>query len=154
MIRPLGMLVLAGGAFIAVSAGPAGANEPTLPTGERSFARLDADKDGKIAVEELAPRATQRFMRLDADGDGAVTAAEIDQWLKAMMERRRDRIMQRLDADGDGRITPEEVEARVADLLGKADADADGGVTLAEARAYYAQLRKEYFGRLRASRAN
>jgi Ca2+-binding EF-hand superfamily protein len=150
MIRPLGVLLAAGGAALAVSVASVGAKEPSLPAGEKTFGRLDSDHDGKIGAKELAPKAQRRFMRLDKDGDGAVTAAEIDLWLKAMMDRRRDRIMARLDADKDGRITAAEVEARVGALVGGADTDKDGGVTLAEARAYYAQLRKDYFSRLRA----
>lgn len=151
MRRPLSMLVL-GGALLVVSAGMVAAKEPSLPAGEKTFSRIDSDHDGKIAASDLAPKARERFMRLDKDGDKAVTAAEIDQWLKAMMDKRRDRIMARLDADKDGRITAAEVEAHVVAMLGKADTDKDGGVTLAETRAYYAQLRKEQFSRLRAPR--
>ncbi len=152
MIRRLGMLVLLGGGLVAVAAAEVSAKEPSLPAGERTFGRLDADHDGKLATSELAPKARVRFMRLDSDSDGAVTAAEVESWLKASMERRRDGIMERLDADKDGRITAAEVEARVGAILAGADKDKDGGVTLNEARAYYAERRKEFFGRLRASR--
>ena len=43
------------------------ANEPFLPRSERSFARLDADSDGKMTVNEWKPKAEKRFLRLDDD---------------------------------------------------------------------------------------
>lgn len=129
------------------------AQEPRLPGGEKTFSRADKDGDGKVTAAELAPRAEKRFMRLDADKDGVVTRAEVETWLAAIMERRRDRIMEGLDADGDGRITAAELKASLESLAGAADTDKDGGVTLAEARAYYAEKRKEYFARQRLSRS-
>ena len=155
MTKLTGAWLLVGGTIVLL-AGPVvvEAREPSLPAGEKTFARLDTDKDGRIAAGELAPKADRRFMRLDTDKDGAVTAAEIDQWLKAAAERRRDRIMEHLDADRDGRVTAAEVEARVAAMISVADADRDGGVTLAEARAYHADKRKEYFARSKASRTS
>jgi hypothetical protein len=45
----------------------------------RMIDRLDADKDGALAIDEMASRAmpAQMFTRLDADGDGALSEAEI-----------------------------------------------------------------------------
>src|SRR3546814_13328405 len=47
------------------------------------FARLDANKDGKLdAADRAAKRAerqAKRFARLDADGDGSISKAEWDQ---------------------------------------------------------------------------
>lgn len=60
-------LIVAGGLLAAVMAAAAA---PSLArTGAPGdFARLDADRDGRVTAAELA--------RLDADGDGAVSLAE------------------------------------------------------------------------------
>jgi Ca2+-binding EF-hand superfamily protein len=44
------------------------------------FARLDADRDGKVSMAEL-PRSTRRFGRdqMDANQDGVITREEIHQ---------------------------------------------------------------------------
>jgi Ca2+-binding EF-hand superfamily protein len=110
------------------------ANEPFLPRSERSFARLDADSDGKMTVNEWKPKAEKRFLRLDDDHDGTVTTAEIDAWLKRGIDRRKERMLSRLDQNKDGNVTREEVDAYIDALFNGADSDKDGGVTLAEIR--------------------
>lgn len=152
-MRQAGVWFLAFSTGLMLGLSAAGAREPGLPAGEKTFARVDQDHDGKITPAELAPKAGKRFMRLDADKDAVVTRAEVEAWLSALMQRRRDRIMERMDADKDGRITAAEVEGYVDGLARAADSDRDGGVTLAEARAYYAEKRKEYFARQRLSRS-
>jgi len=53
---------------------------------EAAFARLDADKDGRISRAEAAkgPRLSRSFDKVDADHDGYVSRAE----LTAALERR------------------------------------------------------------------
>ena len=118
------------GAGAAISA----SNEPNMPTGQRAFNYLDSNKDGKITLDEMRPRAQQRVLRLDADNDGAVTAAEIDIYFAKQIERRKGRLMTRLDADRDGKIVQKEVDAFMEMLFNDVDSDHDGVVTLAEAR--------------------
>jgi Ca2+-binding EF-hand superfamily protein len=110
------------------------AQEATLPRTERSFARLDADSDGKVTMNEWKPKAVKRFFRLDDDQNGAVTSAEIDTWLKKGIERRKERMLGRLDANKDGDVTRAEVDAYIDALFNGADGDKDGGLTLAEVR--------------------
>lgn len=43
---------------------------------EQLFARLDADGDGELALDEFSSR-TQRLARLDSNGDGEITRAEM-----------------------------------------------------------------------------
>ena len=45
---------------------------------ERVFARLDADKDGKISRDEAknGPRVDAHFDEIDADKDGFITPAD------------------------------------------------------------------------------
>ncbi|HUF62904.1 MAG TPA: alpha/beta hydrolase fold domain-containing protein [Verrucomicrobiales bacterium] len=45
---------------------------------ERLFARLDADKDGKLSKEELPPRQQSNFEEIDANGDGFISREEFD----------------------------------------------------------------------------
>jgi Ca2+-binding EF-hand superfamily protein len=112
----------------------AAANEPNMPMGERAFNFLDGNKDGRITLDEITPRAEKRVLRLDADSDGTVTAVEIDTYFDKQVERRKTRLMSRLDADKDGKITQTEVDGFVEVLFKDTDSDHDGGVTLAEAR--------------------
>jgi Ca2+-binding EF-hand superfamily protein len=110
------------------------ANEPFLPRSERSFARLDADSDGKMTVTEWKPKAEKRFLRLDDDHDGTVTTAEIDAWLKRGIDRRKERMLSRLDQNKDGNVTRDEVDAYIDALFNGADGDKDGSLSLAEIR--------------------
>ena len=115
----------------------AAANEPGMPRSERLFKRLDANKDGKLALDEMRPKAERRFLRLDADGDGKVSAAELDARLKQQMDRRKALLIARLDRDGDGEMTTKEVDAYLVEIFTAADGDKDGTVTLVEAQAYH-----------------
>jgi Ca2+-binding EF-hand superfamily protein len=120
-----------------VAAAPAAANEPGMPRSEQLFKRLDANKDGKLALDEMRPKAERRFLRLDADGDGKVSEAEIDTRLKQQMDRRKALLISRLDRDGDGQMTTQEVDAYLIEIFSAADGDKDGTVTLVEAQAYH-----------------
>ena len=44
--------------------------------GTRMFARLDADKDGRVSLAEATAVRLQRFDRMDADRDGTLTREE------------------------------------------------------------------------------
>jgi hypothetical protein len=118
------------------------ANEPGIPRSERLFGRLDANADGRLAIDEMRPKAERRFLRLDTDDNGKVTTVEIETWLKKMQDRRRDRILERMDFDKDGAVNKEEVDTYLDQLFATADGDHDGGVTLAEAQAYHAAKAK------------
>ncbi len=47
-----------------------------LTINEQRFARLDANKDSRLSLVEVAARVATRFQRLDANRDGAVTGEE------------------------------------------------------------------------------
>ncbi len=119
-------VVLASGAALAV--------EPYLPRSARTFAYLDGNNDGKIALDEIAPRAKKRLLRYDADANGAVSAVELDQVMLQAVERRRTRIMTILDADRDGTITEAELDKFTEAMFNEADSDRDGGVSIEEAQ--------------------
>src|SRR3546814_16239011 len=85
-------LLTLGAALIAVPvlAAPGGGDRNATQTraevqskAAEMFARLDANKDGKLdAADRAAKRAerqAKRFARLDADGDGSISKAEWEQ---------------------------------------------------------------------------
>ena len=86
-------LLTLGAALIAVPAiaaqGPAADGKPTLTRAEaqaratQMFAKLDANKDGKLDAADRTARHAEmqakRFAALDADKDGSVSKAEWDQ---------------------------------------------------------------------------
>jgi Ca2+-binding EF-hand superfamily protein len=90
--------MLSGAALLAVAGVALAQNGP----GERP------DRDAEITRQQVVDRADQAFARLDADRDGRVTPEEA----RAMGERRRaemmGRMFDRLDADHDGNITRDE----------------------------------------------
>ncbi len=129
------------GVTVAMAAG----GEPGIPQGAKTFHRLDKNKDGQLELNELSPPSERRFMQLDANKDGTVSSAELDAWLRAIAERRKQGILKRMDANNDGAISKAEVDAYIGGLFAAADADGDGSVTMAEARAYHAAKRKQQF---------
>ncbi len=126
--------------FVATSlvaiGGMAIASEPYLPKAQKTFDRLDANKDGKISVDEFTPIAEKRFLSIDGNKDDVVSVAEIDTALQAAMERRRNRILANMDADKNGNITRAELDKYVEAMMTGADTDKDGSVSFAEARLF------------------
>lgn len=126
------------------------------------FARLDADGDGFIVIEEIsrrgdrdhhrrnhgssAARMEQKFGEFDADGDGGIARAEFRAFAEARHDARIAKAKERfatLDTDGDGKLTEDEflsaVEQRLAKMLSRADRrfaalddDDDGSVSAFE----------------------
>lgn len=139
IVRVLAVSVLAGATATATVAV---AREPGLPRSERTFERLDADKNGQLGTEELEAKSARRFMRLDADKDGRVTRAELEDWLNRLAARRIDRMLERMDANRDAAVSTAELHDYIAGLVLAADTDKSGGVTLQEAQDYHAAQRK------------
>lgn len=130
-------------ACIAVLAGTALAQQPSVPRTSRAFAKLDADQNGKVTAQELELKAAKAFFRMDGDNNGEVTSAEIDAALLKLANARRNRMLKAMDADASGGVTKAELENYVTVLMTTADANADGGVTLDEARSFrIAKLKK------------
>ena len=121
---------------VAAAGGLAMAAEPYLPKAQKSFDRIDLNKDGKINLAEFTPIAEKRFLGIDVNKDNAVSAAEIDASLQAALERRRNRILANLDADKNGSISRAELDSYVEAMVAGADTDSDGGVSFSEARIF------------------
>lgn len=127
---------------------PAWASEPYLPRSPKSFQKVDANRDGKVALAEVTPLAERRLARLDTNGDKSVTAAELEARFQESMKRRVERIMRMMDTNKDGAISEAELDKITADMFNAADNDKDGGLTLAEARTFKRGVwRKAYLTR-------
>ena len=112
------------------------ASEPYLPKAQKTFDRLDVNKDGKLSLAEFTPVAEKSFLSIDMNKDEAVSAAEIDASLQAALERRRNRILANLDADKNSVISRAELDKYVEAMMTGADTDSDGGVSFSEARIF------------------
>ena len=121
---------------VAAAGGLAMAAEPYLPKAQKSFDRIDLNKDGKINLAEFTPVAEKRFLGIDVNKDNAVSTAEIDASLQAALERRRNRILANLDADKSGSISRAELDKYIEAMVAGADTDSDGGVSFSEARIF------------------
>jgi Ca2+-binding EF-hand superfamily protein len=59
--------------------------------GARAFERLDADRDGRVALAEAERAALERFDRVDSDRDGTISAEERQAAREAFRGRMRER---------------------------------------------------------------
>ena len=121
---------------VAAAGGLAMAAEPYLPKAQKSFDRIDLNKDGKINLAEFTPVAERRFLGIDVNKDNTVSTAEIDASLQAALERRRNRILANLDSDKNGSISRAELDSYIEAMVAGADTDSDGGVSFSEARIF------------------
>lgn len=120
-------LLLAG----AAQAQPAPGREPPNP---------DADRDGKVTLAEFktsnAQRQDRMFARMDANKDGRITQAEADAAAKtaeaAGRGGRGGGMLMRMDANGDGAVTKAEMAAMSERRFQKADTNKDGWLSKGE----------------------
>src|SRR3546814_11175361 len=108
------------------------------------FARLDANKDGKLdAADRAAKRAerqAKRFARLDADGDGSISKAEWDQHGADRAAKRAERGEKRAAAGEAGQGKRHAMRGHHGKrgghhgmrMMGKADTDGDKATSQAE----------------------
>ncbi len=101
----------------------------------KRFERIDANKDGKITLEETLARTNERFDRADTDGDGELSLEEMVVRLeKRRLERRARRMMKRMDFNGDGKVTKDELENRARKRFALMDGNDDGSIEKSEIR--------------------
>ena len=142
------------------------------------FAKMDANKDGKLDASDRAARRTEMqakmFDRLDANKDGSISKAEWDQHSADRVAKRAEKradagdgkrgmrghhgkrgghgmMMARADTDGDKVISQAEFQTAALARFDAADANRDGQVT-AEERAAQREAWKAKAGEWRAKR--
>ena len=112
----------------------------------RLFARLDANKDGQVSLEEVPEPRRENFAKLikrnDKDGNGTLSLAEFtpDNPVKpastAKPARDPAQIFKRLDGNADGKLATDEApEARrefITRMIERGDKDGDGSLSLEE----------------------
>ena len=141
------LALVAAAPLSAQAAGDAGSlpRAKVVANAEAEFARVDANKDGKMSRLEienfqrasLTTRATARnkamFAELDADKNGQISAVE---FAKATPVPRVDATdVLRIDSDKDGAISLAEHRAATLETFTQVDANKDGILTQAEVQA-------------------
>jgi len=122
----------------------------------KQFDQIDANKDGKLAAEELqsfrankrakhAARFEEQFKEADKNGDGVLTKPEAESSNLRGLAKHFDQI----DANHDGQLTKQELQAAFSNIHNQrarhgmrfeerfkaADKDGDGALTKEEAKA-------------------
>jgi Ca2+-binding EF-hand superfamily protein len=118
----------------------------------RIFERLDADGDGLLSAEELAPRRPERraamFDRIDADGDGVITREEAEaahaRWRERAERRPEGRGPRHQRAEGRPGRGPDGGPRgdRVERMFERMDLDGDGVITREEAEQFHRDMRE------------
>jgi Ca2+-binding EF-hand superfamily protein len=140
----LGGVLLAGGALVLLSRGPAFAqpqpkDEQKKDWVQETFTRLDANRDGKLTADELTDAG--KFKACDANADGAVTLEELRAAVEKMAPKPNpaadaEKKFKELDKNADGKLSAEEIGK--PELFTALDKNADGAVTLDEVKAHLA----------------
>src|SRR5690606_32962530 len=115
---------------------------PQAPAAGKQRMQLDANKDGVVDRAEAAraPKLLERFDRLDTDKDGKLARDELRAQWKGMRHRGQDHRrggdgMRRWDTDKDGRISRAEAEAaqsKLGERFDRMDVNKDGYIDRAD----------------------
>ena len=167
--------LIATGAAIAQPMGEPGERAPAtrdavIAKTDKTFARMDANRDGVLSEADKAAHMAQRFAQMDTDGDGMLSQAEFMAAHEARAEQREQRremrgerrggermgmrgmrggrgpghMLQRADADGDGQVTKAELQAAALARFDKADANSDGTISTDERKAARQAMREAW----------
>jgi len=124
---------LAGGT--AYAAGP-DTDGPGEPGGSRTmmrFERMDVDDSGDVTFEEFSAMMQSRIGDADANKDGKMTVDEIAAEIERMRaERMARRLIERFDTDGDGALTAAEIQSRQKKMFALMDRNDDGKIEKGE----------------------
>ena len=108
--------------MVGTATGPAQAADAAGPPVPALLAALDANKDGRLTLEELDADREQQLARFDRDGDGRLSAEEYQAyWLDAARERLA-RQFRADDRNHDGSVSVDELKQRAAELVRRRDA--------------------------------
>jgi Ca2+-binding EF-hand superfamily protein len=129
---------------------------PLYQDPEKTFARFDANKDGKIVADEVPDQARGLFERMlaraDKDGDGAITKEELTAAVNALKpaaagkpgQLEPAKMFDYLDKNSDGKLSADEIpEGRplLAQVFKRGDKDGDGTLSREEFLATITALR-------------
>jgi Ca2+-binding EF-hand superfamily protein len=104
-------------------------------SGEKLIARLDKNKDGKVAATEFRPTDSE-FKSHDRNRDGKLSADEVD-WvepvgLAALANQSVDAVLERYDRDRDTALDKGEAPGPLAIGFERVDRDGDGKISREE----------------------
>jgi Ca2+-binding EF-hand superfamily protein len=97
--------------FMGLTAFQARAQSPEPEKNKRpSFEELDANKDGKVSLDEMKKhhetKMTEHFKKTDQNGDGYLSKEEHDSPMRPQMAS-----FESLDSNGDGNVSKAEFDA-------------------------------------------
>jgi Ca2+-binding EF-hand superfamily protein len=117
------------------------------------FARLDANGDKHVAVDEAPDGLVNLLRRMDRNGDGKLNEAEFRSIAQrgagagaadrrpAGPRRNMRQVLTRLDRNGDGVLSRDELPGRMGEAFDRLDADQSGAVDAEEFERFRAQGR-------------
>ncbi|WP_404338822.1 EF-hand domain-containing protein [Sphingomonas sp. MMS12-HWE2-04] len=137
---------LLGATLLTGSAVAAQPSPQDRPMGD-PMARADTNGDGIVTREEALAEAAQRFARMDANRDGKISKDERPEPTGSQGGRFGGRMLERMDTNGDGVITLDEQRAQASQRFDRLDANHDGKLDKAEIDAARARMGRMSGGR-------
>ncbi len=109
------------------------------PTYAKLIEEMDANKDGKLAKDELKGRLKENFSKVDANEDGFITEEEFKSTPKMTTGSREQKerptyakLIEEMDANKDGKLAKDELKGRLKENFAKVDTNEDGFISEAE----------------------
>jgi Ca2+-binding EF-hand superfamily protein len=101
----------------------------------KHFAAMDKSSDGKLDRTEAAKMPEKMFAQLDKNGDGQISREEMTLAQSTRSDQRARERFERADANHDGFISRDEAKAEVEARFAKLDTNHDGVLTADEMNA-------------------
>ena len=108
-----------------------------------SVAKMDANGDGKVSLQEMQARRLAKVMRFDANRDGRLTKAEYASTMAqrfqakgmdaARAQAKADKLFAKTDKNGDGFVTPDEIRQVTAKRFARMDSTGSGYIAASAA---------------------
>jgi hypothetical protein len=105
------------------------------------LAKADINSDGTVTNAEFLADVDARFAKLDANKDGKISKGERPGGGEGRGGRMKGRMMSRIDANGDGAISLDEQRAQATKRFERLDTNKDGKLDQAERDAARERMR-------------